>query len=208
MAPKLREHVDANQSYGELHDILCDVVHEAGTLLGPSAHEVQELRRNAPGSGHFGSGIRGMNQDGHHSKCSDSWKCREGRRRGLAPKLREEVDANQSYGELHDYMEPAKSGQPKPQTWVEVAPQMQPRNESHWVRGRGVRLERRRRPLEPSKIGINIVIMARILPDAIQDCTYQRFNDTNKFEDIVEKLQTWFGNRNLIALAMPRCVGS
>ena len=62
------------------------------------------------------------------------------------------------------YMEPAKSGQPKPQTWVEVAPQMQPRNESHWVRGRGVRLERRRRPLEPSKIGINIVIMARILP--------------------------------------------
>ena len=108
------------------------------------------------------------------------------------------MDANQSYGELHDILcdvvhEAGQDGTTK-------APQMQPRNESHWVRGRGVRLERRRRPVEPSKIGINIVIMARILPDAIQDCTYQSFNDTNKFEDIVEKLQTWFGNRNRVPM--------
>ena len=117
--------------------------------------------------------------------------CRRGRRRRLEPKLREEVDANQSYGELHDILCDVVHGAGQDGTTKasnlgssgtsNATPERKPLGA--WKRWR---LERRRRPVEPSKIGIKIVIMARILPEAIQDCTYQNFNDTNKFEDIVE----------------------
>ena len=75
---------------------------------------------------------------------SNSWKCRgrstkkTGTQTARSMWMRINHTGNYTTSCATWYMEPAKSGLPKPQTLVEVAPQMQPRNESHWVRGEEV----------------------------------------------------------------------